>query len=202
MKIAPDGNRLYKAFERQLCFGRHLSVVLCRQYFSKYIYGNLELIPWKIKRNHSLISRGVAREYYCNCVMWLGRSCYGIFFLTDILEYDIWVVVNFPAMWPLTTAHCSLPVDAAWRHQRRCEQLTTVCPPCVQRSAAVCLRPCRTAQPQPPQNTVSLLLEGPTDSAWSPCLYTRNCRVRTVKEVTGCCRCLNRTWPTLLANTC
>jgi len=121
------------------------------------------------------------------------------FFPTDILEDDTWVV-NFPAMWPLTTAHCSLPVDTPWRHQRRCKQLTTVCPPYVPRSAVVCLHPCRTVQPQPLQNTASLLLEGPTDSAWSPCLYTRNCRARAVKERTGCCRCLNRTWATLLAN--
>jgi len=41
MKIPPDGISVYKAEDRQLCFGRHLSVLLCRQRFSNSLYKNL-----------------------------------------------------------------------------------------------------------------------------------------------------------------
>jgi hypothetical protein len=68
---------------------------------------------------------------------------------------------------------------------RRCKKLTTVCPLCVPRNVAACLHLCRTRQPQPLQNTASLPSVGPIDFAWSPCLDTRNCRARAVKEYTA-----------------
>jgi hypothetical protein len=54
-------------------------------------------------------------------------------------------------------------------------ELTIVCPLCVRCSVAERLRPCRTEQPQPPQSTASLPSAGPTSSALSPSLDTRNC---------------------------
>jgi len=51
MKIPPDGIRIYKEIDRKLCFGRHLSVVLCRQRSSNCIYWNLKLVAWKIQCN-------------------------------------------------------------------------------------------------------------------------------------------------------
>lgn len=81
--------------------------------------------------NHSLISRGVAREYYFKCVMWLGRFFNGIFSQRCFIRWYL-SCCELPSN--VTSHHCTLftisrhTVTSSWSLSATHHCMSSVCP--------------------------------------------------------------------------